>query len=91
MGTQQTLHALAHAGLRSSTSAPVAKPTGSSSTKADARAMAILAHAAHQRTTNPVDSAADDARRQGTPNPLWAISVAMAAFFGAAALIMMFD
>jgi hypothetical protein len=66
------------------------KLTASASTKANVRAVAALADAAHARTATPIDTAADRDRGKSVPNPLWVIAVAMAVFFGATALLMMF-
>lgn len=76
---------------RPGTPARVPKPISSASSKANARAIAALAHAARHRAPNRMDRAAQPPARRSAPNPLWVIAIAMAAFFGATALIMMFD
>jgi hypothetical protein len=79
----ETLHAPARS--------PTPKPIASASTKATSRAIATLANAARDRATRQPEARVDAAPHESTPNPLWAINAGMAAFFGAIALIMMFD
>ena len=59
------------------------------STKASARALAKLADSPRVLTTARVDTASGRDGAKGPPNPLWVIAIAMGAFFGATALIML--
>ena len=61
------------------------------STKANARALATLQNSPRVRPTVDLDPAAAPRRDKEPPGPLWVIAIAMGAFFGATALIMMFD
>ena len=60
------------------------------STKANARALALLATPPRMRAAPLVERAAEQ-ERKGPPNPLWVIAIAMGVFFGFTALLMMFD
>ena len=59
------------------------------STKASARALAKLANAPHVVAAARVDTASERPHTKDANNPLWVIAIAMGAFFGATALIMM--
>jgi hypothetical protein len=59
------------------------------STKANARALEKLADSRPVLTTVTVDRAPARGGAKGPPNPLWVIAIAMGAFFGATALIML--
>jgi len=70
---------------------PNIKPPHSAtpSTKANARALAKLADSRRVLTTVTVDRAHGRGGAKCPPNPLWVIAIAMGAFFGATALIML--
>jgi hypothetical protein len=59
------------------------------STKANARALAKLAASPRVLTAARVDTASTRRSVKAPPNPLWVIAIAMAAFFGATALMML--
>jgi len=91
MPSTNTLHVTSQRGVEDTSAASASVPNSipSVSTKANARAIAVLARAARQRAAARNAPAAKAPAPKGAPNPLWAIAVAMAVFFGATALIMM--
>jgi hypothetical protein len=67
--------------------APLRKPIPSVSTKANARAIAALAHAARSRAVRRSVTSTSTHLGKRVLSVLWAIAVAVAVFFGATALI----
>lgn len=83
MVPSETLHALAPS--------RTSKPVAAASTKASFRAMETLSRAGRDRATLQQEAEPGAVPRESGPNPLWAITVGMGAFFFGIALIMMFD
>jgi hypothetical protein len=68
------------------------RPKRTTSTRANARALAILAQPPPRMRAAPIKEAAPEREGiKGAPNPLWVIAIAMAVFFGFTAVLMMFD
>jgi hypothetical protein len=69
---------------------PIRRPHAlTPSTKANARALAKLADSPRVPIMARIDNAPVRGSTKGPPNPLWVIAIAMGAFFGATALIML--
>jgi hypothetical protein len=65
--------------------------TPRASTKADARAIAILASSRRAQAAADIRPVLKPPRVRLARNPLWVISIAMAVFFVVTAALMMFD